>query len=72
MTDEMRCCPTCYGRKTFVGLGGIEEEDCTHCFGVGYLVPVAPEPKPDLAEEAVCEPAKPKRAYRKRDDLAVE
>jgi len=65
-------CPTCSGRKHYLGIGNTGEAACSHCSGNGYLLPeFKPEPGEEAAE-AVCEPAKAKRAYRKRDNIASE
>ena len=69
MTKSLKPCRTCFGRKQFPGMGGMSMRDCATCHGIGYIPPV------EEAGEVACEPAKPKRAYRKRAaklDFGVE
>lgn len=45
-------CHGCHGRKTHIGLGGMER-DCLTCRGIGFVTAVEAEP---ICDDVVAEP----------------
>ena len=73
LPEGYKRCTLCFGRKTFVSMGHMGEHDCGQCNGLG--ITSSPVPARDAEAERTCEPARVKRAYRKRAatlDLGVE
>jgi len=44
MSNDLKRCDSCLGRKKIIGLGGMER-DCPACFGVGWLAKTQIDPK---------------------------